>query len=223
MFTKRLASFRRFSLRMLFVLMTTCCLLLGLWSVYIQPFRDQAQALAVVNKLQGEARFTSAPGPTWQRWLVSVMLGEERFIEVTHVTLAGRQVDDEALQSLVGLIHVHDLNLDRTEISDNGMAALSSMKDLDSLSLRYTDISDRAIPILSESPKLRELHLTGTKISDEAVETLAKLQPMRQLFIRWTRISDKGAQQLRQRMANCRIHHHALVEESTAIRDRRNI
>jgi Leucine Rich repeat len=223
MLTKRLTSFRRFSLRMLFVLMSICCLLLGLWSVYIQPFRDQAQALAVVNKLQGEAILTSAPGPAWQRWLVTVMLGEERFIEATQVSLAGRPVDDETLRSLAGLIHVRDLNLDGTEISDNGMAALRSMKDLDSLSLRYTNISDRAIPTLSESPKLRELHLTGTRISDKAVETLAKLHSLRQLFIRWTRISDNGAQQLRQRMANCRIHHHALVEESTALRDGGNI
>jgi hypothetical protein len=215
MFPNRLAHFKRFSLRMLFVLMSVCCVLLGLWSVYVQPFRDQAQALAVVNKLQGDAKFISALGPAWQRWLVTVMLGEGRFIEVTHVGLASRKVDDAALQSLAGLIHLRDLNLDSTDITDIGIATLRSMKELDSLSLRYTHISDRAISSLSDSPKLSVLHLTGTNVSDAAVENLARIQPLRQLFVRWTRISDKGAQQLRQTMVNCSVHHHSLVEEST--------
>src|SRR4051812_10842629 len=89
---------KSFSLRTLFVLMTICCLVVGAWSVYVNPYRRQLQSLAVVNALQGVTAKTGAEGSAWHRWLVTNFLGDEAFMRVTFVDLNGRQVDDAALQ-----------------------------------------------------------------------------------------------------------------------------
>ena len=69
-------SWTRFSLRGLFILVTVCCLLLGAWSVYVNPFRQQARSVAALEPLQAEVTTSSVDGPGWQRWLVTTMLGD---------------------------------------------------------------------------------------------------------------------------------------------------
>ena len=82
---------KSFSLRTLFVLMTLCCLVIGAWSVYVNPYRVQSQSLGVVNRLQGTYVLTTIDGHPWQRWLVTTLLGEEAFVTRTSVNLSGRK------------------------------------------------------------------------------------------------------------------------------------
>jgi hypothetical protein len=209
----RLANWKRFSLRTLFVLMTACCLVFGIWSAYVNPYRMQYQSQGAVARLRGRAVMEVADGPRWQRWLVTRMLGENAFVHVTSVELAGQKTDDQALQSLAGLTHLKTLALADTRITDDGIAALRPMKQLTRLSLRYADISDGAVPHLNTLPALETVFLTGTNISDAAIPELAKHRRLSEIFVRWTRITNAGAERLSAAMPDCSIYHHALVEE----------
>jgi hypothetical protein len=204
---------KRFSLRTLFVLMTAFCLLFGMWAVYVNPYRMQQRSLAVVNRLQGDSLSEPAEGPGWHRWLVTTMLGDEAFVHVTAVNLAGRKVDDKTLRSLADLIYCQHLALDYTKITDDGVAYLRSMRDLERVSLRFTDVTDRGAEYLVSLPKLTHALLMGTKISDAAVPILARNKNAKEIFIRWTRISNEGAERLRAALPDCQVFHHALVME----------
>jgi hypothetical protein len=208
---KRLIDWKRFSLRSLFVLMTLCCLVFGLWAAYVNPYRLQANSLVVVNRLQGNAATSPADGPGWQRWLVTAFLGNDAFVRVTEVDLANREVDDGALGALAGLVHLEKLALDYTRVSDAGVAALRSMRELKHLSLRYTNVSNRAAEQLAALRNLKTMILTGTELSDGAVDDLAKHDQLAELYIRWTQISDSGAERLAAALPKCAVHHHALT------------
>lgn len=208
----RFAGWKRFSLRTLFVLMTLCCLLAGTWSLYVNPYRLQLQSLAEVNRLQGNSAKTRAEASGWQRWLVTTFLGNDAFVYVTEVDLAGRKVDDAALRSLAGLKHLQKLSLDYTQITDDGAVVLRSMPELQNLSLRYTNVSDRSAEHLAALPNLRTAYLTGTKMTDAAVDNLARHSAMSELYIRWTQISNAGADRLAAALPHCAVYHHALMK-----------
>ena len=70
----RFTLWNRYSLRALFLLTTLCCVLLGLWSVYVEPFRRQARSIAAIQQYAAEVITEEADGPAWQRWLVTTML-----------------------------------------------------------------------------------------------------------------------------------------------------
>ena len=213
---------KRFSLRTLFVLMTFCCLLVGTWSVYVNPYRLQSQSLAVVNRLQGNSAKTNADGPAWLRWMVTSFLGKNAFMHVTEVDLAGRKVDDKELRSLSGLTHLEKLTLDYTQITDDGTVALRSMPALQHLSMRYTNISDRSASRLAALPNVRRVILTGTTMTDAAVDDLAKHAAMTEFYIRWTKITNDGADRLRAALPTCAIYFHALenpLKEAAEIPD----
>ena len=99
----------RFGLRLLLVAMCVSCLILGTWSVYVKPFRDQALAVKVVSELRGTMEAQGAAGPAWQRWLVTtakdaVKLGAAPprcyALEVELEVTAGRAVLDALLDAL---------------------------------------------------------------------------------------------------------------------------
>jgi hypothetical protein len=209
-----LSRWKRFSLRTMFVLMTLVCVIVGAWSMYVNPYRLQMQSLAAVDRLQGNSAKTAAEGPKWQRWLVTTFLGDEAFVRVTEVDLAGKQVDDAALRAISGLTHLEKLTLDNTQITDNSAGILRSMPALKSVSMRYTNISDRCAAQLAVLPNLHSATLTGTKITDAAVDDLAKQHALKELYIRWTKITNKGAARLAAALPKCAVYYHALVAES---------
>ncbi len=196
--------------------MTLCCVVFGIWSVYVNPYRRQFESLAVVNQLNGQSTPELADGPRWQRWLVATLLGNDAFVRITEVDLANRPIDDNALRSLTGLCFLKRLSLDYTPITDDGLASLRSLHTLNDLSLKYTNVSDRGAQYLTALPNLQHLALTGTKLSDAAVDNLAKLKLMQSMYIRWTHISDDGALRLRQELPHCQIFHNALIPQSAA-------
>lgn len=196
--------------------MTLCCCVFGAWSLNVYPYRLQQQSLAVVNRLNGQARSVPEVGSRWRRWLVTTLLGDDAFNRIDDVDLANRNVDDDALRSLAGLRHLKKLRLDYTHITDRGLATLQSMPDLTRLSLKYTSVSDAGAQYMSTLSKLQLLILTGSKVSDAAVDDLSKLTEVKSIYIRWTRISNAGADRLRQALPNCEVYHHALTTEVAA-------
>jgi hypothetical protein len=213
MIADRLPKWKSFSLRTLFVLMTVCCLFIGAWSVYVNPYRRQQQSLAVVHRLQGSVAEKAVASSTWHRWLITSFLGKEAYTHVTMVDLDAHAVDDADLQSLNGLTHLEQLSLDRTQVTDAGLATLRAMPHLQVLSLRYTAVTDRSIPILAAAPELHTLGLTGTKVTDAATDELAKSPSLKTLFIRWTKITNDGASRLSTAMPKCAVFHFALQDE----------
>lgn len=193
----------------MFVLTTVVCVGLGLWSVYLQPFRTQTMSVAALNKYHANYTTMPADGPAWQRWLVTRVLGEEAFVRVDGVELSDTRFDDQAAKALVGLSSLRRLNLERTQVSDAGLASIAALARLEALSLAYTRVTDRGVPILRALPKLAELKLTGTEVSDASVAELTQLPAIKSLYARWTQISEAGASQFRELAPNCELHHTA--------------
>ena len=208
---KPILNWKRFSLRTLFVLMTLCCLLFGTWAAYVNPYRLQMQSLAAVNRLQGNSAKTPAKGPGWHRWLVTSLLGDEAFVRVTEVDLAGKKINDNDLRQLGGLIYLEKLSLDYTPITDGGVATLR----LDAKpEARFAAIhghlrSGRRAP--GDAAALAHRVFDGAKITDAGADYLANNKAMEELYIRWTQITDEGADRLAAALPECAIHHHALL------------
>ena len=161
--TPRNGFWKRFSLRALFVMMTLCCVLLGLWSVFVNPFRRQAESLAALQRLPVEVTTYPARGTAWQRWLVTTMLGEDAFVEVDAIELRGPRIDDAVIKELSGLRRLRSLTLEQTEVTDAGLLVIGSMRQLQALTLTYSLVTDRGINRLKSLPELSTLKLTGTQ------------------------------------------------------------
>jgi hypothetical protein len=203
---------KRFSIRTLLLSISLIGVALGIGTLSIDEYRQQARSLAVVQRLQGRVEFIPAHGPAWQRWLVTTMLGKETYAEAVIVDLSGKKVDDATLQQLAGLRFLRELALDRTQITDAGMDTLRSFPRLRSLSLRFTNISDKSTKLIADLPDLLWLYLTHTRISDSSISNFAKLKLIDELYVRWTNITDAGAEELKRMLPGCSVFHHRLQD-----------
>jgi hypothetical protein len=205
----------RFSIRSFLVFTALCCLALGAWSLYVQPYRDQAVSLSRLDDMGGTTTTVGAAGPHWQRWLVEAFVGPQGFVEVRTADLRGRKITAEDVQSLSGLIYLERLRIDRAELNDENIAAIARMSKLTELSMTYTKIGDEGLREVTQLPKLEKLHLTGVPVTDDGVALLASMPAVNELFIRWTKITNDGAERLRASLPNCRVHHHEAMRVST--------
>jgi hypothetical protein len=202
----------RFGMRSLLLATSLCCVAMGVWTVYVQPYRDQAASLAKVSELGGLASSVGAPGPGWHRWLVETMVGPNQFVHVNRLDLRGRRVRASDVQSLNGLRFMRTLYLDRAEVTDSNVAVLGRMNELQELSLTYTQITDGGLATIVKLPKLRSLHLTGVPISDASVESLAQASLLEAVYLRWSGVTSQGAQRLAAALPKCRVHHHQIQQ-----------
>ena len=154
--------------------------------------------------------------PSWQRWLVTRLLGEDRFIHVNLVDLRTSKSTPMLLQALGKLCFLNHLYLDRTDSDDAVLASLARLKRLKTLSLRYTLITDDGIENLRNHPQLESLYLTGTGITDDSILYLLQIPQLKQLYIRWTAASKKGVNELSLARPSCRIHFHELPTQIEA-------
>jgi hypothetical protein len=204
----------RFSIRSFLVFTAFCCLALGAWSLYVQPYRDQAVSLSRLGEMGGTTTSVGAAGPRWQRWLVEAFVGPQGFVEVRTADLRGRKITAENVQSLSGLIYLQALRIDRAELNDENIAAIARMSNLTELSMTYTKIGDDGLREVTRLPNLEKLHLTGVPVTDDGVALLAAMPAVDELFIRWTKITNDGAERLRASLPNCRVHHHEAAPAS---------
>jgi hypothetical protein len=209
--TMRRVFWKQFSLRGLFVLMTLACMLLGAWTVYVDPFRRQYRSLTAVQRYPTELTIEPIDGPVWQSWLVKAMVGEDAYVSVSAIEMRGARIDDKAMQHVAGLNRLQSMTMEQTQVTDAGLAALRAMPELRTLSLTYSPITDRGIAHLPTLPALRELKLTGTQITDSAVPEFKKFAALESLFIRWTRITNSGAEQMQRQNPTCAVYHETLA------------
>ena len=202
------STWRRFSLRGLLLLTTLCCLLLGVWSAAVAPYRRQSLAIAAIADLQGTYTTEAAEGSPFSRWLVTTMLGDDKFVRLTAVNLERTAATDETLTQLSGLRELRTLNLDRTDVTDDGLQALAGLPNLQSLSLRYTKITDAGLSILHSLPQdLREVALTGTRVTDASVPHFEGRSIM-DLYLRWTDVTPVGAGRIQAALRQGAVHYH---------------
>lgn len=202
---------KRFSLRTLLVLMTLACVMMGVWTLYIQPFRRQAQAAVSIERSQGMMEREAAEGPGWQEWLVVKTVGPEHFVRVTMADLRDCQLVEGTLQDLRYLCFARQLYLDKTEISEELLEQLVRLKPLEKLSIRFTNLSDSGVASLSRMENLRELALSGTRITDASIAELGKMKGLQSLNVRWSSITPQGAERLRQALPECQVYYHDLA------------
>lgn len=201
----RKGRWRRFSLRGLLVAMTMCCAALGVWTVVVAPYRNQWLAMQTVIDANGTYRTEPARDTAWRRWLVSRLLGAERFVDVVEVDLQRARLDDAAAARLAALRRLRALNLDRSAITDDQLAFLRGLRELETLSVRFTAIGDEGVAALTQHPRLRVLQLSGTRVSDSAAPVLQSLPQLAETYLRWTDFSDAGLDGLAEDMPRCRI------------------
>lgn len=200
----------RFSLRSLLLAMTACCLALGAWSIYVQPYRDQAAALSELSKLGATTESAAAQGPAWHRWLVETMVGPTAYMRVVRVDLRTRPLAAAEVQLLSGLSHLEELYLDRSELDAAGAAIVGGLQNLRTLSLTYTGLDDDEFARMNALPSLETLYLTGNPLSEQTATKIRTMPKLTTLYVRWTALSSDEAISLAQDMPQCRVVHHAL-------------
>lgn len=203
----RRSRLKRFSIRSLLIATGLLCVLLGCWSAYVQPYRNQAASLAQLDRLGAATSSVGADGPAWQRWLVEAFAGPEAFVEVRTADLRGIKVVGEQFETLRGLIFLESLRLDRTPLADDNVNAIGQLMRLNSLSIAYTKVTDRGFRTLASLPRLEKIYLTGVPITDASLIEMVEMPSVREFYIRWTKISDEGAERLRRQLPKCEVHH----------------
>lgn len=140
-----------------------------------------------------------------------------RFPKLRKLDAQGAQLSNAAVQHLVKLHALRDLDISRSSIDATGVAKLSILElrrlvpprftgpDYSSLvgfrHLRELDLSgahihDSQLRVLRGLPELRSLNLAGTRISDAAAATLLEFPLLQRLNLAYTSITGVTVRQL---------------------------
>ncbi|MEM1069067.1 MAG: hypothetical protein AAGI63_09240, partial [Planctomycetota bacterium] len=80
---------------------------------------------------------------------------------IIDVDFRGLQIDDTALQSLMGLPKLRAVRLAGTSITDEGLKTIGMIESLEDLDLRNCAVSDTGLAHLTSLKKLKALRLSG--------------------------------------------------------------
>jgi hypothetical protein len=116
------------------------------------------------------------PGRIWVSW---IQLGDKR------------QVGDDDLARLEGLVKLQELNLTGTSVTDAGLVHLKDLTNLAKLSFGRTQVKGPGLDYLKELPNLRQLGLNRT-VDDAGLAHLEGFPCLWLLHLGNTRISDAG-------------------------------
>ena len=111
---------------------------------------------------------------------------------VTNVRFDEKQVTDDNLKHLVGLVALDGLMLKGTEIDDAQLEHLAGLKRLNSLTLSETAVTDAGLVHLSGLVSLRYLYLDETKVGDIGLSHLKTLNELDYLWLSGTPVTDAG-------------------------------
>jgi hypothetical protein len=100
---------------------------------------------------------------------------------------------------------LHWLLLAGTDIRDWDLASLIGLSKLERLDLTSTRITDMGVIHLAEVISLKDLTLSGTKITDESIPYLLRLTRLKRLDLRNTAITENGIRRMRKDLPNCLI------------------
>jgi hypothetical protein len=152
----------RFSLKMLFIMMTVVATYFGIGVV-----RHQREQKAITKIAAAGGTFAYGRSYFYPFRQVHIVAFERR-------TFTDAKLHDVVpqLQDLSGLTFMQFI---RTGITDNGLSDICKLKQLEKLHLWDNKITDAGLPQLKQLTSLTELELRGTLVSDKG---LAELQAM---------------------------------------------
>lgn len=199
----------RFSLRMLFVVVTVLCVWLGFM---VNAARRQREAVEAIVKAGGTVMYDYKPGePIWGRnasgndYFQTVYA--VRFVrpfpivdldQVARLSELGkfRSEQEPALASLEKLSHLEILSLVGTHVTGEMLARLKCLSSLTDVHIEFCDLDDAGMEQIGKMANLKYLELIGNRITDESIPQIQKLKKLRGLTLGEAAITDVGLQQL---------------------------
>jgi internalin A len=116
---------------------------------------------------------------------------------LTHVSLAGPQVDDSSVQMLQKLPGLRELSLKETNITSVGLANLRAMPELRALLLAGSTVNDETLRDIQSLSSVEQLQLILTDVTSDGLSHVGKLDRLRHLDILDNpKVDDKGLEQL---------------------------
>ncbi len=94
-------------------------------------------------------------------------------IQQGRVSLAGSEVTDDDIETLLDLKRPREINLGATAITDAGVRRLSELRSLHSLTLSGTNVTDNGIGEIEKMRSLMNLELRQTNVTGETIPVRA--------------------------------------------------
>jgi len=205
----------RISLRMLLVLVTVACVVLGIEK---SRMLKQQRAVARVRAMKGDVffgyRFDSVGRPkefsnrVVPRWLTNLIC-EECFLTVVTVNFddgyregnvadgQGPNATDNGLEMLDDLPNVTELLLaGNNQLTDAFLVHVRGLKNLRVLTLDRTSVAGPGLAHIGSLANLEGLTLNNTPLTDEGLAHLRNLPKLESLQLSGTLISDDGVLKL---------------------------
>ena len=182
---KRFSPLKRFSLRVLLVLITLGSIALG---VIVNRAERQRKAVAWINEHQGHVIYAHAPVgfppkpevlPAPQ-WMINT-LGEHYFFRPESVTLRNLQ-GNEDLSPLNGLPTVHRVSLEHSSLTGKQSRQLSQVPSIHELNLYDSELTDDALAELNNAKNLRNLSVWYCRLSAKQTQTIFELAQLKQIY-----------------------------------------
>jgi len=179
-----------------------CVLAVGVvWLGYqVNLARRQVAAVAAIKALGGKVTYADqlpfAARPWAPKWLRN-SLGDDIFISVIGVNLAGTNVSDGDLARLAELAQLRILSLDETTVGNAGLKRVARLRHVEELSLRDTAVTDTGLECLTGFTSLRLVDLMGTKVSDRGLMQFAGLPNLIQVRLVDTHVTEQGVRRFK--------------------------
>jgi hypothetical protein len=177
----------RFSLRLLFFIVTALCIGIGNWA---HRARQQRRAVEFIGARGGHTDYQPTPdgGSLFPAWLITT-IGDDYFHTIAHASLKER----ETIRELPRLLpHLGSLNVFASDVTDEDVGHLSSLPHLKYLVIHgahhaqnrdteLTLITDRSLEIVARFPRLEGARLHGKSFSRHGFRAIASSKSLREL------------------------------------------
>jgi hypothetical protein len=200
----------RFSLKMLFVLVTLLCLWLG---TLTNSANRQRRAVEAIGRSGGEFRYdyqlvsrpkrlgqgqrfshrVHPPGPVWLRRV----LGDHYFITPLALNIGNQNgIKDNCFVHLDAVTSLQSVMLYNVPLRDSDIKHFKHLRNLENLTFNQGSLSGTNSPtkfeFLSKLSKLESLSLTDSKFGDQDARFLADKVNLNTLFLYRSAIGDDG-------------------------------
>jgi hypothetical protein len=198
---QRLRRVLQYSLRTFLLLLTACCIALGVKS---QSVRKQREVVGLVERLGGTLAYdhqysedpfsVTAPKPPPGPALLRKLVGDDFFATLVKVEVG--QAQDRDVQRLSQQMTIRDLVVSGS-ISDEGLESISHLGNLERLSIKGGNFSGVGLATLSHLPKLRSLAISNATLTDDPVASIGRLTTLEDLSLSDTRLGSKQLRHLK--------------------------
>lgn len=212
-------SWLQFRLRTMLLLVLACAGLLAAFDHYLgKPGREQAAAIATIEKLGGEVK-TEPAVPEWlarymsspRRYELAQLIAGRHYREITSITVRGTNADEilnvlPQLRGVQGAGAIRSISLNESSVTDEGLSHIAACKHLIYLQLANTAISDSGLVHLRECSELEQLDVSFChNVTDRSVAVFKRLQNLRSLVVYKTRFTSVGARETRDALPRCEL------------------